>query len=430
MSTRCGNHRDSNLMQQYGVLPKKATLKPTPFKVHIAEEKLQLFTDLVRLSPVAPAVYENSNTKIGRRYGVRRDWVAEAKEVLSTSFSWRKFEERINRYPNFRVALKDDEDLELNIHFVALFSKRQDVTPIILYHGWPGTFVDFLEILDRLAARYTPETMPYHIVVPSLPGTAFSSGPTTDVDYSLVRAAYCLDSLMLGLGLDHYIAHGGGLGAGIANIQALAFSSCEAFHVNTFLMAPPVDHEKLYVDEEDKNNIRRCVQFLRTGMAYASEHGTRPATTGLTLQASPIAMLSWVGEKYLEWSDEDPPLEKVLETVALYWLTESIPRGLYAFRKIVGGPPPRLPFIEKPFGYSTFPKDVMPVPVSWAATTAKLVFFKKHTSGGRFPAIEKPRLLLEDIEAFVKAVHPASSPRKRRASSELDSPNSIRDFRI
>lgn len=129
--------------------------------------------------------------------------------------------------------------------------------------------------------------------------------------------------------------------------------------------------------------------------AYALEHGTRTSTIGHALSASPLALLAWIGEKFLEWSDEDPALDTILESVSLYWFTHTFPRCIYPYRGLTGdderprigkmkGMGRKMTYVAKPSGYSFFPKELMPIPVSWVATTANLVHSKVHTSGGHF----------------------------------------------
>ena len=283
----------SRTLLDYGVIPAGGSLKPKPFYAHVAETRLRLFKDLIKLSPIAPPVYENSKDRIRRPYGMRREWLLNAKEVWENEFDWREHEDRINSYPNFTVEIEDDQDGEIQVHFIALFSRRLDALPIVLYHGWPGNFLEFTDLLDLLQERYPPEDLPYHIIAPSLPGYAYSSGPPLNRDYSVVRAAQCLDDLMTGLGFESYIAHGTDIGAGIAKIQAQACDGCIGLHLSTLLMSPPENKDELEMDELEKKALKRGGEFLRYGMAYATEQGTKPATVGLSLQASPISMLSW-----------------------------------------------------------------------------------------------------------------------------------------
>jgi hypothetical protein len=114
-----------------------------------------------------------------------------------------------------------------------------------------------------------------------------------------------------------------------------------------------------------------------------------------------------IGEKFLEWSDSKPDLDQILDSVTLYWFTDSFPRSIYPYRQFFGPNPEAIPLkyaVEKPVGYSWFPKEIAPIPRAWVATTCNLVWYKQHTEGGHFAAMEMPKELLEDIESFVKQV--------------------------
>lgn len=279
-------------MADYSTLPSGATLKPKPYKAQVPEEKLQLLKDLVKISPIAAPTFENTNA--GRHFGMQREWLVKAKEEWTTSFDWRKQEARINSFPNFIVSIKDDQGIETDIQFLALFSKKKDAVPIAFYHGWPGSILEFLSMLDLLKKKYpSPEELPYHVIVPSLPGYAFSSGPPVDQDYSMEQAAMCLDKLMRGLGFSKYLAQGGDLGSFVSRIQASASDACVGMHLNMLAMGPPENSAELKIDDVEAKAMPRGQEFRSSGSAYALEHGTRTATIGLALAASPIAMLSW-----------------------------------------------------------------------------------------------------------------------------------------
>ncbi|XDG03175.1 hypothetical protein ABKA04_002790 [Annulohypoxylon sp. FPYF3050] len=403
-------------MTAYARLPEGVTLDVKPFRAHVSDEKLHHFKTLLELSPIAPAVFEN--TSAGRRYGVQRDWLENAKKVWLNTFNWRQHEDRINSFPNFTAAVKDAEGNTIEMQFLALFSERPDAVPIAFFHGWPGSICDFLDILDILKQRYTPMDLPYHVIVPSLPGYAYSSGPPVEVDYRVDIAAGALNNLMVGLGFGSgYLAQGGDLGSFMSRFLAMNYDTCKGIHLNMMGIPPLEDPHKLPTDELEKRALQGATEFLDTGYAFALEQGTRSATIGLALSSSPLALLSWIGEKILEWTDDDPPLEKILESVTLYWMTDTIPRAMYHNRG-AGDPNEKpniarysvvtklaalkLPYIGKPCGYSYFAHEIVPVPRSWAAQSCNLVSFNQHESGGHFPAMEKPNELLADVEEYIR----------------------------
>jgi microsomal epoxide hydrolase len=125
----------------------------------------------------------------------------------------REREAWINSFPHFRAPVKDDDETVYDIHFVALFSRKRDALPLLFLHGWPGSFLEFLSILNLLKGKYTPETLPYHVIVPSLPGFTFSSLPILERTFTVQDAARILDKLVSGLGFEKFVIQGGDLGS-------------------------------------------------------------------------------------------------------------------------------------------------------------------------------------------------------------------------
>ncbi|KAK5167667.1 uncharacterized protein LTR77_007366 [Saxophila tyrrhenica] len=321
-------------MADFSKIPSSATLDIQPFKAHVSDEKLQQFKQLIQLSPIGPAVFENTNCD--RRYGMKRDWLAQAKELWSTSYDWRKCEDRTNSFPNYKATVKDADSNEIKVQFLALFSEKEDAVPIAFYHGWPGSILEFYDLLDLLRKKYSPKDLPYHVIVPSLPGYCYSSGPPMDKDYDTTIAAGAMHNLMLGLGFGSgYLVQGGDIGSFISKILASGYEACKGMHVNMMAIPPPANAGELELSDLEKEALPRGEEFYDHGFAYALEHGTRTATIGLALSASPVALLSWIGEKFLEWSDEDPPMEAILDSVSLYWLTDTFPRCIYPYRGVI-----------------------------------------------------------------------------------------------
>lgn len=380
-------------MADYSKIPSSATLQPKPFKAHVDDEKLQHMKDLLKLSSIGPAVWENTSKDQGetllstpaRKHGMRRDWLESAKDEWLNKFDWRKHEDHINSFPNFTVPVTGDDGIKIDVHFMALFSEKADAVPILMTHGWPGSFLEFLKIFGILKQRYSPKDLPYHVVAPSLPGYAYSSGPGVDVDYTTAQAADLMGKLMVGLGFESgYLAQGGDIGSFVSRHLAATHDACKGMHLNMFAVGPPEGEKAKQMDEVEAKAFPRGQQFRDNGSAYMQEHGTRTATIGLVLSSSPLAMLAWIGEKFLEWTDEDPSVDEILESVSLYWLTDTYPRCIYPYRAIVTGQRLAPGYIEKPSGYSFFPKELFPIPKSWAEASANIVSYSQHKSGGHF----------------------------------------------
>jgi len=217
------------MTQPYSTLPSRATLKPTPFRVDVPETDLSDFKQLLRLSKVGPETYENLRTD--RVFGLNHKWFSTTKAHWETSYDWRACEERINSFPNYTASIKDDDGAPFTVHFAALFSERADAVPLVLLHGWPGSFLEFLGMLDILKKKYTPKDLPYHVIVPSLPGYAFSTGPPLDKDWTGEDTARIIHKLLVALGFGSgYVTQGGDIGSFISRILAAKYDECKAMH--------------------------------------------------------------------------------------------------------------------------------------------------------------------------------------------------------
>lgn len=287
-------------MDPYTNLPTHATLKPTRYTVSVPDEKLSGLKQLLKLSAVGPETYENRQPD--RRFGVTRDWLRHAKDYWLNTFDWRACEKSINSFPNYKVDVTHDDDdgggTAQTVHFVALFSDRADAVPLILMHGWPGSFLEFLGVLTVLKDKYPPADLPYHVVVPSLPGWAFSSAPPKDRDFTSVDVARLMNRLMMGLGFggSGYVAQGGDIGSFVAKVMVGTHHECKAAHFNFMILGGPMDEDRdpmKGVDEAEKKGLERGKKWVESGTSYASEQATRPATIGLTLSSSPLALLAW-----------------------------------------------------------------------------------------------------------------------------------------
>jgi microsomal epoxide hydrolase len=274
-------------------------------------------------------------------------------------------------------------------------------------------------MMQLLKQKYPdPEDLPYHIIVPSLMGYTFSDAPPLDRDWKIADTARVMHKLMLSLGFGEgekgYVVQGGDIGSFIARTIAATYTECKGMHLNMMFMHPPADASALepQLSDEEKRGLEVYKKFQETGNAYGRMHGTRPATIGHALSSSPLALLSWIGEKFLTWVDTRTPLplDTILADVTLYWLTGCFPTSIYTYREDFSSKDPGYfhaqehLFVDKPFGYSYFPAEITPVPRSWAERTGRLVWFREHEGGGHFAALERPGELWADVEGFVGEV--------------------------
>ncbi|KAJ5055562.1 epoxide hydrolase-like protein [Bipolaris maydis] len=330
------------------------------------------------------------------RFGVSRKWVSETKDYWLNQYDWRAAEKHINSFPNYRMQIEN-----VDLHFVALFSEKKDAIPLILMHGWPGSFIEFLPMLSIIRKRYSTKDLPYHIVVPSLPGYTLSTIQTHDKEWGVEDSSRVMNQLMVNLGFDRYLGQGGDVGQFTAQIMAREYEACVGIHLNMIVTFPPLGEETV-VDAFEKERVEFTQKWRATGVGYALEHGTRTSTIGSVLASNPLAMLAWIGEKMLEWSDEDPSLDEILTNISLYWFTSCFPSCLYIYRQMSSGSlVTQWKFTNKPLGYSVFPKEMGVGVKSILEKESNLVSYKRHERGGHFAALERPADLWEDIEGFV-----------------------------
>jgi microsomal epoxide hydrolase len=194
-----------------------------PFTLHISDQDLSEWRQLLQLSRLAPESWEGRQED--RSFGVTRKWLSEAKDYWLNKYDWRAAEKHINSFPNYKMQIED-----VDLHFVALFSEKKDAVPIIFMHGWPGSFIEFLSMLTIIKEKYSAAELPYHIVVPSLPGYPLSTVQSTDKPFNLQDSCRVMNQLMLNLGFSKYLAQGGDVGSFTSQIMANEYDACVGIH--------------------------------------------------------------------------------------------------------------------------------------------------------------------------------------------------------
>jgi pimeloyl-ACP methyl ester carboxylesterase len=314
-------------------------------------------------------------------------------------FDWRHVEARINALPNFLAAIDEHE-----IHYVRLANGGASRLPVVLTHGWPGNFLELLDVASRLAGEFD-------VVVPSLPGYGFSTGPAANP----VRIAELWGKLMSGLGYERFAAHGGDWGATISTRLALLFPErVAAIHLNYIpgSYAPPLGPGARALSEAEKKFVRDRDRWLQDEGAYGHLQATRPRTPAYALNDSPVGLLAWIVEKLRDWSDCGGDLEsrfskdEVLAHVTLYWLTGTIGSSMRLYREarpvpLVFGSGARVPV---PCAVARFPKEEPMPPREWVERGYDVVRWTEMPRGGHFAAMEEPELLASDVREFLRGL--------------------------
>jgi len=396
------------MSDSYSNFPHKPTIQVDPFTVSIPQSDLDDLKVILKHTRIPKETFENSQTH-PEDYGVTREWFIKAREAW-LEFDWRKVETRINEQPNYTAKVNVD-GIDHTVHFMGLFSEREDAVPIIFCNGWPSCFLEFLPLIELVRKQYSPKDLPYHLIVPSLPGYAFSSKPPLDKDFGMGDIAKVYGNMMKGLGFTAYIAQGSDVGGMVIDYISTLFDECKMTHCTNRYIASPPEGTPEY-DQLVKSGGPKARDVLRGVMpfAYALEQGTKPSTMGLAMGCNPMSMLAWNGEKQLLISHPKLDMDTVLAFASLWWFTDTYPSSIYPYRQFMGakmGEPKPKPV--KPMGFSRFPYDIGSSSIEWVKKSVNLVWSREHKDGGHFPFLEHPADTWEGFEDFVDKVWKAES---------------------
>jgi len=377
-------------------------MKIQPLRIAIPDQDIQ---DLHRRLEQTRWPFSLQN--VGWTQGMDADFLKTVATYWRERFDWRKVEARLNQVPQF-LAMTDLG----TIHFVHLKGVREKTLPIVLTHGWPSTFAEFLnlgEMLSHPEKFGANSTDNFDVVIPSLPGYAFSSAPA-QLGTNVFSIAEQWAALMQSLGYDRFIAHGGDLGAGVSTALGLRQASrVLGLHLN-FIPGSYQPHLPGAPDltaAECKFLAQRSAWLEQEG-GYSHVQATKPDVLGPALNDSPVGLAAWILDKFRSWSDCDGDLmrcftlDELLTTVSLYWFTRSMPSAirLYWEGRLA---PLRLTLgerIEVPVGIARFPKELPMPPQSYVQRGYNVVRWSDMNAGGHFAALEEPRALADDIRAF------------------------------
>ena len=344
--------------------------------------------------------------------GVPVAYLRELAEYWRASYDWRAAEAELNKFPQFTTEIDGQR-----IHFMHVRSAEANATPLILTHGWPGSIVEFLDVIGPLtdpAAYGGDPADAFHLVIPSLPGYGFS-GPVTDTGWNAARVGKAWVELMSRLGYMRFGAQGGDWGAFVSpEVGRAGGEKVIGVHVNaaTFGFIPfgPVsDDEKATMTESELARLDRLADFNSEGNGFFQIQATRPQTMTYGLHDSPIGQLAWIVEKFKEWTFPVTDLpeaavdrDRMLTNVMLYWLTGTAgsDAGLYYegrhTRSWHTTP------LATPTGVAVFARDV--AIRRYAEGGANIVHWSEFDRGGHFAAMEVPDLLVADVRAFFRSL--------------------------
>jgi pimeloyl-ACP methyl ester carboxylesterase len=374
-----------------------------PFEVRVDDAVLADLRTRLELTRIPDQIEDT-----GWEYGIPLDYLRDLVEYWRESYDWRKHEAQLNELPNFRTTVDGQ-----SIHFVHARSEHPDAYPLLLMHGWPGSVVEFLDVIPRLTA---PEAHggraadAFHVVVPSLPGYGFSE-PTRTRGWDVVRIARAFAELMSRLGYGRYGAQGGDWGAQIATrIGASDSEHCAAIHLNMPIAAPP--DARVPLTDTEQADLAAMRTFQREESGYALEQGTKPQTLAVALNDSPAGLLAWIVEKFRTWSDCDGDPESIftrdqlLTNVTVYWVTGTIASSarLYWEHQHAAPGDAAPGYVGVPTGVARYPKEILRFPRSWVERSYNVTHWADMPRGGHFAAMEQPARFTDDVRTFFRTV--------------------------
>jgi pimeloyl-ACP methyl ester carboxylesterase len=394
-----------------------------PFRINVPEEQL---ADLRRR--IAATRWPDKETVTDPSQGVQLATIQKLARYWQTDHDWRKIEAKLNALPQFITEIDG-----LDIHFIHVRSKHDNALPLIVTHGWPGSIIEQIKIIEPLTnptAHGASASDAFHLVIPSLPGHGFSGKPTAP-GWTPVSIARAWATLMQRLGYTRYVAQGGDWGNAVSEVMALQQpSGLLGIHTNMAATVPADVSKALSaggpppagLSDEEKHAWDQLDDFYRHGLAYAQEMSNRPQTL-YGIADSPVGLAAWMLDhdirsygmisRVFDGKTEGLSRDDVLDNVTLYWLTNtgiSSARLYWDTTQIsTGGGFFDVRGVTIPVAVSAFPDEIYAAPRSWAEHAyPKLIYFNKLDKGGHFAAWEQPKLFSAEMRAAFKSLRQAT----------------------
>jgi pimeloyl-ACP methyl ester carboxylesterase len=394
-----------------------------PFRIDVPEAKL---VDLRRR--VAATQWPEKETVEDTSQGVQLRTMQNLARYWATDYDWRKVEARLNALPQFITEIDG-----LDIHFIHVRSKHENALPMIVTHGWPGSIIEQIKIIEPLTdptAHGGSESDAFHLVIPSLPGYGFSGKPTAP-GWNPVSIARAWATLMQRLGYTRYVAQGGDWGNAVSEVMALQQPpGLLGIHTNMAATVPANISKALAFNEappaeltaEERNAWDQLDFFNKKGLGYAIEMNNRPQTL-YALVDSPVGLAAWMLDhdarsqemiaRVFDGKTEGLTQDDVLDNVTLYWLTNtaiSSARLYWDTAQIsTGGGFFDVRGVKIPVAVSAFADEIYAAPRSWSERAyPKLIHYNKLPKGGHFAAWEQPELFVAEMRTAFKSLRKAS----------------------
>lgn len=367
------------------------------FRVEVAQRQLD---DLARRLDAMR--WPDRETVPDWSQGIPLNFVREVCTYWRDRYDWRRCEAALNAWPHFTTRIDD-----LSVHFLHVRSRHENALPLLLTHGWPGSFVEFAKCIAPLTnptAHGGLAEDAFHLIIPSLPGVGFSGHPTV-TGWSPDRVARAWTELMARLGYGHWIAQGGDWGAMVTDtIGALAPAGCLGIHLNMAIVFP-LDSDLADLTPYEAASLKTRNDYMANGSGYFQLQNTRPQTLAYALSDSPVGQAAWILEKMVEWSDGSEGLalsfDDMLDNIMLYWLNGCAGSSARLYWDTARRVRSHTEVVDVPTGITIFPKEIIRPSRRWAERRFRNIqYWNEVDRGGHFAAFEEPDLFVQELRRF------------------------------
>ena len=318
-------------------------------------------------------------------------------------YDWRACEARLNALGQYQTKIDG-----LDIHFLHIRSSRADARPLIMTHGWPGSVIEFMGVIEPLTNPADPAAPAFHLVLPSLPGYGFSGKPTA-VGWGVEKIGRAWGTLMERLGYDRWFAQGGDWGSAVTTAIAVQqVAGCAGIHLN-MPIGRPTEVDLANPTPAELKALGALKHYQDWDAGYSKQQQTRPQTVGYGLVDSPVGLAGWILEKIWAWTDnagspwDALSRDQVLDNIMLYWLPRNGASSARLYWESFGSFAPQE--IVIPVAASAFPKEILPTPRKWAERNYRqLVHWGDMERGGHFAAWEQPASFVRELQLAFSAM--------------------------
>lgn len=358
------------------------------FKIHFDEERMEDLRRRIGCTRL-PKAFKARNWNLG----IDDNYLSSLLEYWRNGYDWTQKEMELNQYPQFTCDLNG-----VIIHFFHIRGSRKGALPLLLTHGWPDSFLRYAKVFPLLSD--------FDLVVPSLPGFAFSTLPSKGFLNNAEVSEIWHRLMTEVLAYKEYAASGGDMGRGVTCYLAARYpQEVKGIHLTDVgLVGGLIAAADEELTSAELSYKRKAIEWQRMEGAYINIHSTKPQTLAYLLSDSPAGMAAWITEKYHAWSDWPLlTMDDILDCLTLYWMTNTACTSIRAYHGNTFTLPP-LGKVRVPTAIAAFPYDVLPPPRDWVEKNYPVVMYTEMPRGGHFTALEQPEKFAENLSEFMNII--------------------------